>query len=50
MVAVATKQPNQWHCRLLSARRMRPPRNSTAEQCDELAPLHSITSSASNCI
>src|SRR5262249_19663346 len=32
--------------RLLRARRERPRRRSAAEECDELAALHSITSSA----
>src|SRR6516225_3510079 len=36
------------HRCLLRARRQRP-RGRTAEQRDEIAPLHSITSSASNC-
>src|SRR5262249_28515993 len=38
------------HRRLLRARRERPGGRRTAEQCDELAPLHSITSSARNSI
>src|SRR5262249_14490591 len=37
--------PNHWDCRLLRARRERP-RGCATEQRDELAPLHSITSSA----
>src|SRR5262249_50631139 len=39
------KKPDHWHCGLLRARRDRP-RRRAAEQRDELAPLHSITSSA----
>ena len=38
------------HCRWLSARYNRPCRYARADKCDEFAPLHSITSSASNCI
>src|SRR5262249_17799721 len=41
----AAQQANQRHRRLLRARRQRP-RGCAAEQRDELAPLHSITSSA----
>src|SRR5262245_7175842 len=39
------EKANYWHRRLLRARRARP-RCRAAEQRDELAPLHSITSSA----
>jgi hypothetical protein len=35
-----------WHCRLLRPGRNRPRRRRAAEQRDELAALHSITSSA----
>src|SRR5262249_25293381 len=38
------------HLRLLRARRQRPRRRRAAEQRDEIATFHSITSSASNCI
>src|SRR5262245_11153597 len=41
----AAKKSNHRHCRLLRARRERPS-GRAAEQHDELAPLHSITSSA----
>src|SRR6516164_8377088 len=36
------------HRRLLRARRQRPCRHCAAKQRDELAPLHSMTSSAAN--
>src|SRR5262249_58990107 len=39
------EEPDHRHCRLLRARRERP-RRRTAEQRDELAAFHSITSSA----
>ena len=42
----AVEKPNHRHRRLLRARRERPRRRRAAEQRDELAPLHSITSSA----
>jgi len=42
------KEPDSWQlARLLRPRRERPRRRSAAEQGDEGAPLHSITSSAS---
>src|SRR5262249_44199115 len=41
------KEPNHRHCRLLRPRRERPRGSRAAEQRDELAALHSITSSAS---
>src|SRR5262245_4956059 len=41
----AVEEPDHRHCRLLRARRERPCRRA-AEQRDELAPSHSITSSA----
>src|SRR5438128_8078572 len=40
------EEPNHRHRRLLRSRRERPCRRCTAEQRDELAALHSITSSA----
>jgi hypothetical protein len=41
------EEPDRWHlARLLRARRERPRDCRTAEQGDELAPFHSITSSA----
>ena len=40
------EEPDHRHRRLLRARRERPRRRRAAEQRDELAPLHSITSSA----
>jgi hypothetical protein len=40
------EKPNHRHRRLLRASRDGPRRNRAAEQRDELAPLHSITSSA----
>ena len=43
---LAVEEPNHRHRRLLRARRERPRHHSAAEQRDELAPLHSITSSA----
>ena len=46
----AVEQADHRHRRLLRARRERPRRCRAAEQRDELAPLHSITSSASSCI
>src|SRR5215471_7910559 len=43
----AVEKPDHWHRPLLRARRMRPyRRRPAAEQRDELAALHSITSSA----
>ena len=42
----AAEKPDHRHRRLLRARRERPRRRRAAEQRDELAPLHSITSSA----
>ena len=42
----AVEDSNHWHRRLLRARRERPRRRRAAEQRDELAALHSITSSA----
>ena len=42
----AVEKPDHRHRRLLRARRERPRRRRAAEQRDELAPLHSITSSA----
>src|SRR5262249_42427488 len=45
------KEPDSWQLRrLLRARRERPGSRRAAEQRDERAPSHSITSSASNCI
>ena len=41
-----SRKPITRHRRLLRARRERPRRRRAAEQRDELAPLHSITSSA----
>src|SRR4051812_3697522 len=41
----AAQKPDHWHGWLLRPRPQRP-RRCTAEQRDELAPLHSITSSA----
>src|SRR5262249_11898743 len=41
----ATKKADHWDSPMLRARRERPRRHA-AEQRDELAPLHSITSSA----
>src|SRR5262249_34905799 len=38
--------PDYRHCQLLRTRGERPRCRRAAEQCDELAPLHSITSSA----
>ena len=43
------EEPDHRHRRLLRARCERPRRRRAAEQRDELAPPHSITSSASNC-
>src|SRR5262249_50572145 len=40
------EKPDHRYRRLLRARRNRPCRRCAAEQRDELAPLHSITSSA----
>ena len=40
------RKPTTGICRLLRPRRQRPRRRRAAEQRDELAPLHSITSSA----
>src|SRR5262245_35733945 len=40
------QEPDHGHRRLLRARRERPHCRSAAEQNDELAPFHSITSSA----
>src|SRR5262249_24345239 len=40
------KKPDHWHRRLLRTRAERPCSRRTAEQRDELAPPHSITSSA----
>src|ERR1035437_8708698 len=42
---LSVQHADHWHCRLLRPRRQRP-RHRTADKCDELAPLHSITSSA----
>ena len=42
----AAEETDHRHRRLLRARRERPRRRRAAEQRDELAPLHSITSSA----
>src|SRR5262249_52428977 len=41
------EEPDPRHRRLLRPRRERPSRRSAAEECDELAARHSITSSAS---
>src|SRR5215472_7431619 len=41
-----TEESNHWQRCLLRARRERPRRSRAAEQRDELAPPHSITSSA----
>src|SRR5207245_11603405 len=43
----AAQKPHHWHRRLLRPRRERP-RDRRAEERDELAALHSITSSAVN--
>src|SRR5215212_868749 len=40
------EKPDNGHCRLLRARVQRPRRGRPAESQDELAPVHSITSSA----
>src|SRR5262249_6234280 len=40
------EKPDHWHRWLLRARRERPRRRRAAEERDELAPPHSITSSA----
>src|SRR5262245_9477032 len=40
------EKPDHWQCLLLRARRKRPRNRCAAEQRDEIAPLHSITSSA----
>src|SRR5262249_36112519 len=45
-VRFRVEKPDDWHCRLLRPRRQRPRRRRAAEQRDELAPPHSITSSA----
>src|SRR5262249_30136349 len=42
----AIEDPNHRDCRLLPTRRKRPRRCHAAEQRDEIAPVHSITSSA----
>src|SRR4029077_18360968 len=42
----AADKPDHWHRRLLRARRKWPSSSRAAEQRDELAPPHSITSSA----
>src|SRR5262245_59587728 len=42
----AAEKSNHRHCRLLRPRRERPRGRRAAEQRDEVAPLHSITSSA----
>src|SRR5262245_66462290 len=42
----AVEKPDHRHCRLLRPRRGRPQRCCAAEHRDEIAPLHSITSSA----
>src|SRR5215831_6782810 len=42
----AAEEPDYRHRRLLCSRRKRPPSRRAAEQRYELAPLHSITSSA----
>jgi hypothetical protein len=42
----AAEIPDHRHCRLLRARRERPRNRRAAEHCDEIAPLHWITSSA----
>src|SRR5262249_8332876 len=42
----ASEKSDYWHRGLLRARRERPRRRGAAEQRDDLAPLHSITSSA----
>src|SRR5262249_12813364 len=42
----AVKEPNHRHCRLLCGRRERPRRRCAADERDELAAPHSITSSA----
>jgi hypothetical protein len=45
-IADKLSAPDEWHRRLLRPRRARPRDRRTAEQRDELAALHSITSSA----
>ena len=46
---ICSQKPDGWQLRrLLSPRRERPRRRRSAEQRDEVAPLHSITSSASS--
>src|SRR5215468_10374983 len=42
----AVEESNHWHRRLLRPGRERPSCRCAAEQRDELAPFHSITSSA----
>src|SRR5262245_26078379 len=42
----AVEKSDYWHRRLLRARRERPSGGRTAEQPDEIAAFHSITSSA----
>jgi hypothetical protein len=42
----AVEESNHRHRRLLRARRQRPRSRSAADKRDELAPFHSITSSA----
>src|SRR5215470_2744889 len=42
----AAEEPDHWHRSLLRARGERPRRRSPAEQRNEFAPFHSITSSA----
>jgi hypothetical protein len=44
-IADKLSAPDEWHRRLLRPRRERPHRRA-AEKSDELAPFHSITSSA----
>ena len=44
--AIWIRKSYHWHGRLLRARRQRPRDGCAAEQRNELAPVHSITSSA----
>src|SRR5262245_10438116 len=50
ILSVWMQECDATHPLALRARRQRPRRRRAAEQRDELAALHSITSSANNCI